>query len=327
MPHTHLTEEDGPYQREINLKIRKIANRLLSAPQSRYRTANYHRCVVTPGRGLVCSSDIQEGQAIAHFKGTIIDHATYESMTNTRSQYVLRLFEESDPTDSPHHHKYLDCYERACIEPPTCLASMANSAEGLYDRQNDINLNHGHNNADAVILDASEARGIGVRTRGDHPQLVLYAQQFIPAGDEIMWDYDGLEVLDDPQEGGGSKPTIGEQHFQRAINDLARYSTAMEQAPAYAMSIPRSPSPVVLVTSASPFDPCYIIWDCASGSNICKNPDLATNVKLCKPATVMGIVQGSEGVYTQSCSFLDPALGRALLQRTPSPTYCPKPSH
>ena len=261
----------------------------------------------------MCSSDIQEGQAIAHFKGTIIDHATYESMTNTRSQYVLRLFEESDPTDSPHHHKYLDCYERACIEPPACLASMANSAEGLYDRQNDINLNHGHNNADAVILDASEARGIGVRTRGDHPQLVLYAQQFIPAGDEIMWDYDGLEVLDDPQEGGGSKPTIGEQHFQRAINDLARYSTAMEQAPAYAMSIPRSPSPVVLVTSASPFDPCYIIWDCASGSNICKNPDLATNVKLCKPATVMGIVQGSEGVYTQSCSFLDPALGRCPL--------------
>ena len=96
MPHTHLTEEDGPYQREINLNIRKIPNRFLSAPQSRYRTANYHRCVVTPGRGLVCSSDIQEGQAIAHFKGTIIDHATYENMTNTRSQYVLRLFEESD---------------------------------------------------------------------------------------------------------------------------------------------------------------------------------------------------------------------------------------
>ncbi len=338
-----------------------MPNKSLSAPQSRYRTANYHRRVVSPGRGLVCSQSILKGQAIAAFKGTVIDHQAFTAMSATRSQYVLRLYDESDPPDAPYYQMYLDCYERGCVEPPECLASMANSADGLYDRRHDFNLHEDDNNADTVILDSpSDSRKIGVRTRGGLPSLVLYAQQYIAAGDEIMWDYDGIEILDDPPEGGGSQPTAGEQHFQRVISDITRYSTAMEQAPAYAITThsavqpppptestpqprlvgrgassassvdrgalkdrlddvhandyaPASPHDAVLMATSNPFDPRYIIWDCASGSNICKNPDLATNVRPCKPAAVMGIVQGSEGVYSESCNFLDPALGRCPL--------------
>ncbi len=84
--------------------------------------------------------------------------------------------------------------------------------------------------------------------------LVPYAQQYIAAGDAIMWDHDGIEVLADPPEGGGSQPTAGEQHFQRVISDITRHSThptAMAQAPAYAAQPTSPPQPRLTDRGAS----------------------------------------------------------------------------
>ena len=107
----------------------------------------------------------------------------------------------------------------------------------------------------------------------------------------------------DPLAGGDSQLTTnGEQHSQR-VPAAEHQDQSRQWGPTADNSNKAHRS----------LDPHYIIWDCASGSNICKNPGLATNIKPCKPATVLGIVQGSEGVYTQSCSFLDPALGRCPL--------------
>ena len=107
----------------------------------------------------------------------------------------------------------------------------------------------------------------------------------------------------DPLAGGDSQlTTSGKQHSQR-VPAAEHQDQSRQWGPTADNSnkVHRS------------LDPHYIIWDCASGTNICKNPGLATNIKTCKPATMLGIVQGSEGVYTQSCSFLNPTLGRCPL--------------
>ena len=107
----------------------------------------------------------------------------------------------------------------------------------------------------------------------------------------------------DPLAGGDSQLTTnGKQHSQR-VPAAEHQDQSRQWGPTADNSNKAHRS----------LDPHYIIWDCASGTNICKNPGLATNIKTCKPATMLGIVQGSEGVYTQSCSFLNPTLGRCPL--------------
>jgi len=61
------------------------------------------------------------------------------------------------------------------------------------------------------------------------------------------------------------------------------------------------------------FNPCHVIWDCASSSNICSNAEIATNVKPCRPAAMAGIAPGTKVVYTQDCNLIDPAFGRWAL--------------
>ena len=70
------------------------------------------------------------------------------------------------------------------------------------------------------------------------------------------------------------------------------------------------PNPKV---TGSPFNPCHIIWDCAAGSNMCSNADIATNIKPCNRSAVAGIVPGTEVVYTQTCTLLDSEFGRCPL--------------
>jgi hypothetical protein len=70
------------------------------------------------------------------------------------------------------------------------------------------------------------------------------------------------------------------------------------------------PNPKV---TGSPFNPCHIIWDCAAGSNMCSNADIATNIKPCKRSAIAGIVPGTEVVYTHTCTMLDSEFGRCPL--------------
>ena len=157
---------------------------------------------------MVCSRLIKKGQGIVAFRGQVITQDEYDQLHTSRSQYTLRLFEANDPPGTPYLNQYLDCYDNAQATPPKCMGCMANAADGLYDRISDISLTDADNNADTAILETSEARKIGVRTIGTQPTLVLYALRDIPPDEEIMWDYDGLEVPDDPQEGGGEPPPI-----------------------------------------------------------------------------------------------------------------------
>ena len=292
---------------------------------------------MSPGRALVCSRLIKKGQGIVAFRGQVITQDDYDQLPTNRLHYTLRLFEANDPPGTPYFNQYLDCYDNAQATPTKCMGCMANAADGLYDRLSDISLTDADNNADTAILETHEARKIGVRTIGEQPTLVLYALRDIQPDEEIMWDYDGLEVPDDPQEGGGEPPlTAGEQYFQSAINDLLERSTTMDQHPSYATishhvnnkgpeaaqpktetnrnkDPDRSPHVLAQTTANNPFQQNYIIWDCASGSHLCKNRALAMNIRPCKPASVLGIVEGSEGTYSESCEFLHHSLGRAPL--------------
>ena len=305
-----------------------VSRSTLSAPQSRFRTANYYRRIVSPGRALTCSKLIKKGQGIVAFNGQVINKTAHESLPFSHAQYTLRLFEANDPPDTPYFNQYLDCYNNSQTIPPKCMGCMANSADGLYDRGPDVSLTDADNNADTTILNTSEARKVGVRTIGSQPSLVLYALRDIQPFEEIMWDYDGLEVPDDPQE-GGDEPllTQGEQYFQSAIAEILQKSTGIDQHPSYATTTSgasaaqpknndnsdRSTHVLLENNHVNPFDPNYVIWDCASGSHLCKNRDLATNIRACKPASVLGIVEGSEGTYAESCEFLHSSLGRAPL--------------
>ena len=61
--------------------------------------------------------------------------------SRTRAAYQIEL----------HNGNVLDCYDNAIRTRPTCLASIANSANGLYDRIHDVTLSEGDNNAYAAV--------------------------------------------------------------------------------------------------------------------------------------------------------------------------------
>ena len=68
-----------------------------------------------------------------------------------------------------------------------------------------------------------------------------------------------------------------------------------------------------LKVAGSPFNPYHIIWDCAAGSNMCSNADMATDIKPCRRSAIAGIVPGTEVVYTHTCTMLDSEFGRCPL--------------
>jgi hypothetical protein len=66
--------------------------------------------------------------------------------------------------------------------------------------------------------------------------------------------------------------------------------------------------------SKDSFHADYVILDCASGTNLCKSRRHANDVKPCVRGTITGIEGTSGGThYDESCSFVDPALGRMPL--------------
>ena len=58
-----------------------MARATLSAPQSRFRTANYYRRIVSPGRALICSQVIKKGQGIVAFRGQVITQDEHNELS------------------------------------------------------------------------------------------------------------------------------------------------------------------------------------------------------------------------------------------------------
>ena len=152
----------------------------------------------------------------------------------------------------------LDRYECGRYEQPECTARMVTAARSLHHQRYDSTSNK---DANSVHTSLPDSRNPGVRTQQGIPLLVPHAQQYIAAGDAIIWDHAGIAVLADPPKGGDSQPTAGEQHFQWVISDTTLHSThftAMGQAPAYAAqpnSTAMAQAPAYAAQSTSPSQP------------------------------------------------------------------------
>merc|ERR1719223_607538 len=95
--------------------------------------------------------------------------------------------------------------------------SMANTAEGLYDRMADNSLTREHNNAAVTVV-----------MNNNEPAAVMYAVRDIAAGEEIMWDYNVHEndsVLSTPTPTAGSAP-----YGQHTIQRLSAVISALERS-------------------------------------------------------------------------------------------------
>ncbi len=149
---------------------------------SQYRGVNSESRVTRIGRGIVSDTTLEPGQEIAVFNGTRISREQSSSLSVERCSYMLDLEDELEDTAQDLDLPILDCYHEATRPITGCLASMANTASGLYNRTLDTTLERVDNNAAVRIL-MREGRLVAV----------LYAISIIPPGEEILWDY--MKVL------------------------------------------------------------------------------------------------------------------------------------
>ena len=92
-------------------------------------------------------STIKAGQEVGTFNGTMITTGDAANMTPTRGGYLLNL-----STDEGGAGQKLDCYHEAQHDPSMCKLSMANTAEGLYNRLANKSLTAEHNNAAVTVM-------------------------------------------------------------------------------------------------------------------------------------------------------------------------------
>ena len=196
--------------------------RQLFTRQSRFRVGNEHRRVISPGRALLSDTSYDTDESITEFVGEMITMEAAARNSGTRAAYQIDL----------HDGNVLDCYATANRIRPTCFASMANSANGLYDPIHDVTLSKGDNNAYATVTYDRNGSASGVK---------LYSMRHITAGDEIMWDYGDPAslVMDDNPD-----TTIGLKTFRDAIAKIEINCAECDQDDKNAIEI-TGPSPKV----------------------------------------------------------------------------------
>ena len=215
----HETDEE-PDETQCTTNPNK--RRQLFTRQSRFRVGNEYRRVISPGRALLSDTSYDTDESITEFVGEMITMEAAARNSGTRAAYQIDL----------HDGNVLDCYATANRIRPTCLASMANSANGLYDTIHDVTLSKGDNNAYATVTYDRNGSASGVK---------LYSMRHITAGDEIMWDYGDPAslVMDDNPD-----TTIGLKTFRDAIANIEINCAECDQDDKNAIEI-TGPSPKV----------------------------------------------------------------------------------
>ena len=285
----------------------------LKVQQSKYRACNEYKHVVQIGRTLTCDVTIKAGQKIGSFSGAEIPAQEAEEMSPTRGSYLLDL-----STDENTDGKILDCYHNTTQSPPTCKLSMANTAEGLYDRVTDISLTREHNNAAVTVVMENE-----------QAVAIMYAIRDITTGEEIMWDYDVQHEYEprppSPKHAQtGTRLPCGhhaELRLTAAIDKITSNMSRMNTHPQLAFTTSDTEGSdedadrCLATTHRDSFDKDFVLLDCASGTHLCTSPAHATNKKPCKRGHITGIEgTNSPGTrYDESCEFVDPAFGRMPL--------------
>ena len=131
--------------------------------ESNYVAGDKNGFIRSIGNGLISKKDINAGQSIIDFNGTLVKEHTVKDWNMRRRQFLIHL----------HGEDYLDCMEHAKLG--ICIGSMANTANKLYDSKNRFQLDASNNNA-------------AVKRTGDEGA-TLYAMVKIPKNTEILWDY------------------------------------------------------------------------------------------------------------------------------------------
>ena len=148
---------------KCNDKKKTIKHDKLHVIDSKYRYGDAFGNIVSPGKGLTCNVNIKPGQPIAYYSGTVVEEDVVSRWSTERRSYLISLFGKGT---------YLDCYEDA--KKGKCKASMANTADHLYDADVDKMLSTKDNNAQ-------------IKTTED--KAILYATKNIQKGDEILCYY------------------------------------------------------------------------------------------------------------------------------------------
>jgi hypothetical protein len=135
---------------------------------------------------------------------------------------------------------------------------------------------------------------------------ILYAISIILPGEEILWDY-GICYDDDDED---------------ASEDISVPVSRRPQPSAHLFGVaspdhrngPFSSRCLMVSAAEDSFRHDYVILDCASGTNLCKSRNHASNIRPCVRGTIIGIEGASSGThYDHSCTFIDAALGRMPL--------------
>ena len=120
------------------------------------------------GDALSAAAPIATGRMIATFRGTRISRQAARHIPHGQNNYLISMQDNT----------VLDCMSNATARPPTCLASIANQADGAYDTSTGRILTYNDNNAYVVW-----------RIVNDVMEATLYAVRQIEEGEEIMWSY------------------------------------------------------------------------------------------------------------------------------------------
>jgi hypothetical protein len=141
--------------------------------------------------------------------------------------------------------------------------------------------------------------------RGGNLVAILYAISIILPGEEILWDYGICNDDDDDLSEDRSVPVSRRTPLATHTSDV--YAPEHRTGPFSSRCLTAS-------MGKDSFHPDYVILDCASGTNLCKSRKHARDTRLC----VRGMITGIEGAlggthYDESCTFVDPALGRMPL--------------
>ncbi len=270
------------------------------------------------GRGL--SSDIMlvPGQVIAMFNGTRVSRAVAAALPIERRRYMLDLVEDSlADTSGDLEFPILDCHDEATRVVTGCVASMSNTAAGLYDRNLDTTLEKEDNNAAVKILE-----------RDGTLVAVLYSISIVSPGQEILWDYGNSDEEDqsstysqsDSSDSDGdhsqdAPSTEPSSDMQRLGSDGTGTATGPARDAAATMSrmhsLTRGNSCLTSGAGTDSFHTDYALLDSAPGTNLCKSVVHAKSIKDCVRGMIAGIEGDSHGIlYHQSCIFVDAELGR-----------------
>ena len=325
-PHAPTPREDSYVA--LDESIPALPRSSIIVIDSMYRGVNAAMRVAKIGRGISSDTMLVPGQEIATFNGTRVSRAVAAALSIERRSYMLDLVEDClADTSGDLEFPILDCYDEATRAVTGCVASMSNTAAGLYDRNLDTTLEREDNNAAVKILE-----------RDGTIVAVLYSISIVSPGQEILWDYGNSDEEDESStysqsdssdsEGDHSQdaPSTGpSSNMQRLGLDGMSTATGPASDAGAAMSrmhsLTRGNSRMTpgsgtgqhrcLAVGPDSFHPDYALLDSASGTNLCKAESHAMSVKECVRGMISGIEGDSQGIsYHQSCLFVDPELGR-----------------